>query len=338
MQLIQIGLAIALACVTAYAGALQQQGDNHWEQVCRVATARRLVPPTFAKPNSENDLKGCDAEALYYGFEHAPGPVAALQCAYYQRAHPDPKRGDPFYGPGVLMMLYANGKSVTRDYDLAIRFACEEEWIHDGGMNPRIARLEHLRDTQAQVSDFDLCDHGTSGLMQGACTEVRERFADGRRKKELRALSRNWTSEVKGAFELLQRAENDFEEVRTSKEVDLTGTGRNAFALREQGRLRDQFLINLKRFSKHDIPADSAADELAVNRRLNAAYQKTQNSPAEAWKYGTTNPAGIRETQLRWLRLREAWVKFGRVAYPDLDPGRIATQITRLRVHQLDSL
>lgn len=102
--------------------------EKNWKQVCQRAVAVALSPHTFAHPRSENWLRHCDSEALYYGFAAPPDFPAALQCAYYERAHPKPSMGDPFYGPGVLMMLYANGKGVPRDYDLAIRFACENTW------------------------------------------------------------------------------------------------------------------------------------------------------------------------------------------------------------------
>jgi hypothetical protein len=36
-----------------------------------------------------------------------------------------------------------------------------------------------------------------------------------------------------------------------------------------------------------------------------------------------------------WLRLREAWVEFARLAYPRLSADTVRTQITRLRLHQL---
>ncbi|MDQ2842835.1 MAG: hypothetical protein M3Y72_17710 [Acidobacteriota bacterium] len=81
---------------------------------------------------AESALSACNSEALYYGFDKPPNFAAALQCAYYERAHPRPSEGNPFYGPGVLSMIYANGKGAERDYRLAIRFSCENPWTHGG--------------------------------------------------------------------------------------------------------------------------------------------------------------------------------------------------------------
>jgi len=336
----KISLAILmLGCVVVRMNAQDANppAEDHWKQVCAQALVQPFTAPSFSNPQPESELRNCDSEALYYGFDGAPNPSAALECAYYQRAHPNPSIGDPFAGTGVLAMLYANGQGVPRNYNLAIRFACENPWAAETETELRIAHLERLRDT-GETSQFDLCDNATSGLMQGACEDVHQKFADAKRRRELESLSSRWSPEVKQAFKALQQAEEEFENARTSDEVDLSGTGRAAFALAEQGRLRDQFLINLKRFAKGEIPPASQAEHQAVDRRLNAVYQKIQKSPEEEWQYGTIRPAGIRDTQRAWLTLRDRWIDFARLAYPALSAARLSTQLTRLRLHQLLSL
>ena len=98
------------------------------EQVCTQALAQPLKAQPPSGPLAARDLPNCDALALYYGFNGKPNYPAALQCAYYQRAHANPQVGDPFAGPGILSMLYANGQGVDLDLDLAVRFTCENPW------------------------------------------------------------------------------------------------------------------------------------------------------------------------------------------------------------------
>lgn len=288
------------------------------EHICSEAAAKPWSEPSFTKPMSEAQLKNCDSAALYYGFDKPPDFEAALQCAFYQRSHPDPTVGDPFAGPGTLSMLYANGKGVKRDYNLAIRFACENTWAGEFELNHRIGRLKHLQDTDAATSRYDLCDDGISGLIQGACADVDYRLTDAKRQKQLAGIKSQWPTVVQKAFKSVEKAEDDFEKARTSNEVDLSGTGHYAFTLAELDRLRNQFLIDLNRFAKGDIPAASAADAAAIDRRLNAVYRQVENAPENSW-YGTIKPAGIRSTQRTWLKLRDAWVEFARLAYPNLD-------------------
>jgi uncharacterized protein YecT (DUF1311 family) len=305
-------------------------------QFCARVTAQPLAPPSFPRSN-EAELQNCDSTALYYGIDRSPDPGAALQCAYYQRDHPDPNRGDPFAGPGVLTMLYANGKGVPRNYDLASRFACEIE-ASQAETHERIIHLEHLRNIHAVSSNFDLCDNVTTTLMQGACESLRQRFADAKRRNELETIKSHWPAGAQEAFKSLQDAENEFEDARIRKEVNFTGTIRAGFPLVERGRLRDQFLTNLKRFAKSDVPSTSAAAAQDVDRRLNLAYQQIQHSPADEWQNTTVNPSGIRDTQRAWLKLRDAWVEFGRLAYQTLDTTSLVAQLNRLRLHQLQSL
>src|SRR3990167_8213609 len=57
-------------------------------------------------------LEGCDADSLYYGFNQSPDDGKALACAQANKAY------------DILTMLYANGKGVTRNLDVAIHYAC----------------------------------------------------------------------------------------------------------------------------------------------------------------------------------------------------------------------
>jgi hypothetical protein len=309
--------------------------EKDWKQICAADTATPLAAPLFDRPEPEEQLKTCDPTALYYGYDRPPDPQAALQCGYYQRAHPNPHRGDPFYGPGTLTMLYANGMGVDRNYDLAIRFACENTWAAPAEMEYRIGHLEYLRDTHATTKVFDLCDDGTSGLMMGACADVQENFADVHRRLVLTTLSRGWPPQTQEAFRSLQQDEDAFEEARSGQEVDLSGTGRAAFELYERGRLRDQFLINLHRFSQGTIPVVTPDQAQAADRKLNDLYQQLQTQPADM---GTIKPEGIRQTEEAWLKLRDQWIAFGRLAYPNLSADRLRSQLTHLRIHQLQSL
>ncbi len=283
-------------------------------------------------------LADCDESDLYYGFGKASDYAGALECGWFQRAHPQSKVGNMFYGPGVLTMLYANGKGVPRNLDLAIRFACENSWASEAEMAYRIGHLESLRDSPARADTFDLCDDITSGLSDGICTSIQTQRADGIRNERIAAVVKTLPNTAKRLFASLQAAESAFEDARVQNEVDLSGTSRAAFQLEEEAILRDQFLINLQRFGRGDIPSASAADLDALDQRLNDVYREIESSPAKKWEYGTVNPEGIQKTERAWAALVNAWIAFGREAYPNLPATRIRAQLIRLRLHQLRSL
>jgi len=302
---------------------LLAQGSDS-QQVCAPALAKAYsAPPEIVNDSS---LKGCDAVAAYYGLN---GKADPLRCGLYERAHPDPSHGGPFYGVGVLSMIYANGKGVARDYNLAIRFTCENTFAAPAEIEGRIAHLEKLRDSGASSAKFDLCDDATSGLTMGACASIQQSFADAKRTRHLEAITARFSAAAKQALPALRAAEKRFDDARARNEVDLSGSGRGAFELEEEGRLKDQFLINLQRFSKGDIPPAAALDA-----QLDAALRKATSQSAT----GTVTADGIRKTEEAWIALREQWIAFARIAWPSLSAERVRAQLNRLRIHQLRSL
>jgi hypothetical protein len=226
-------------------------------------------------------------------------------------------------------MLYANGLGVPRDENQAIRFACELKWAAPAEMESRIGHLEKLSATGPAARNFDLCDDATSGLMMGLCQSVQQHIADRGRKRDLETIAASWPESVKPAFPALQMAEDRFVEARSRYELDQSGTAHSAFDLEEQGRLRDQFLINLRRFGSGDIPQAAP-----LNRQLDTVYRNAIGLAAS----GTIASDGIQKTEAAWTALRGQWLEFERVAYPGLSPERIRAQLNRLRIHQLESL
>src|SRR5262245_63805038 len=105
-----------------------------------------------------------------------------------------------------------------------------------------------------------MCDDITSGLNMGKCENVHQRFADADRAKKVSAITAKLTRSQRQLYDRLYSAEDNFEIVRVNNEIDLSGTARAMFALSDRGKLRDQFLINLQRFSKSDIPQATAED------------------------------------------------------------------------------
>src|SRR5438132_323567 len=80
--------------------------------------------PEGDKPTEKEKLSlgDCDTEALYYGIGLKADPVAARKCAFTQLG------GDldtVFGGTAILMVIYANGKGVKQNFDLAIELACQ---------------------------------------------------------------------------------------------------------------------------------------------------------------------------------------------------------------------
>ena len=309
-----------------------------WQELCSNATLRDFKPPAIAKPLAEAELPSCNEQQLYYGFERKPDPAAALQCGYFQRAHDRPEIGDPFYGPGVLSMLYANGIGVARDIDMAIRFSCENRWAAEAEMDSRLAHLERLRQTPADAAKFDLCDAATSGLMGGACSSIRSRWKEFERSSKLAAIQLKWTLALKTQFQEVLAAEAAFAIARSGNEQDMIGTAKEMFVIQEQDRLSDQVLINLREFATGQIPQATAAQANASDEEMKLLLQHLAYGYRKPAFAGAIAAEGIVATQQSWLATRRAWLALGRLAWPALDPDRIRSRLTRQRIRQLRRL
>jgi uncharacterized protein YecT (DUF1311 family) len=327
-------LCIALLLGFTLDSLAQTSKPADWEKMCKDITSKSLTEPRLTRPLSAAQLTKCDSEALYYGFDSKPDYAAALQCAWYERAHPDTVAADMIRGVGVLTMLYANGRGTAKDPDLAMRFACEEQWAAPAEMQIRMQHLVDIKDGKPQGMPFDMCDDITSGLNMGKCADVQQRFADADRAKRVSAITAKLTPSQQALYDRLHSAEDNFEIVRVNNEIDLSGTARAMFALSDRGKLRDEFLINLQRFSKSDIPQATPADMKNLDAQMNVLYQKILQAPEDAFP-GTVKPPGIRDTQRAWLKLRDAWMDFAKSAYPGLLSDRVMAQLIRLRLNQL---
>src|SRR5207249_1636910 len=177
---------------TLYALAQASKPDD-WEKMCKDITSKPLTEPRLTAPLSAAQLAKCDSEALYYGFDSKPDYAAALQCAWYERAHPDTIAADMNRGVVALTMLYANGRGAAKDADLAMRFACEQQWAAPAEMQYRLQHLMEIKDGKPQKTPFDMCDDITSGLNMGKCADVQQRFADADRDKKLSVITAKLT-------------------------------------------------------------------------------------------------------------------------------------------------
>jgi hypothetical protein len=287
--------------------------------------------------------EACDEQALYYGFGKTPDHAAALRCAYRHRAHPGPATDDGFLnGAGTLAMLYANGNGVPRSYALAIRFACE---LNDrGGQNTeqRIGRLEALRDDKPTANrTFDLCDEQMSGAMGAYCSGLDERKADVGRVRRVAAIAEQLPERARAMLPQLQAAEAAFERARVRGEnTGGGGSGAAGFALVDQNLLREQFVINLERFGKDNLPRAAAADRERAQQQLDAAYgavRALRVSDGDAGAALTTQD-GYAATEAAWQALFAEWMRFVPVAFPELSRDAAATELLRLRIHQLKSV
>jgi uncharacterized protein YecT (DUF1311 family) len=329
-------LALAL-CAPAFAA-----GDWAHDAACQPWAKTPIPTQDIGKAPAD-----CDAEALYYGRDGkgtGRDVVAARHCAYRQRGTGAQveSQSEVFGGSGILMMLYANGEGVKRNIPLAKRFACEY-----GGAPAEVdGRLEHI-DAIARGTDqkaMDICDDITSGLMAGFCARRSADVARFERDQRWKTLQAAWTPAQREAWGAVRKAADDYFELVSSEETDMSGTARGAFAVEARERLDIALLDAVKRFDGGARPTQKAGDFARADKALNATYKTTLAKLVAGLgdgmfgDYGTIGPDGVRQTQRAWLRYRDAWVRFATLRWPGTPADAWKAWLTEERTRALAEL
>lgn len=215
--------------------------EEHWQQLCKEVEHVKMPDADRPSAGAKQALAHCDSADLYYGITRPADPVKARQCAFLEMG-PDES---VFGGRNMLMMVYANGKGATRNFDVAIKMACETVDSPDE-IRMRVEHLDQLKGESWHGHDFDVCHDFTGSLMSGSCASLQERFKEHSRAVRLEAILSKWSVEDRQAFRALQKADDEFVESAIRLEVDLSGTlsGCPADSGRERAergfRLRDR--------------------------------------------------------------------------------------------------
>src|ERR1051326_796884 len=154
--------------------------------------------PENDRPAAEDgtELAGCISEDLYYGIGRRADPVKARKCAYLEM---NAGTDYVFSGKAILMMIYANGKGVRHNTELALRLACEIEGA-PAEIEGRIAHLQELKQASISAEAFDLCDDISSGSMTAARAIHNEKIEETRRQKRLNEMVAKWSPQEKEAL------------------------------------------------------------------------------------------------------------------------------------------
>ena len=304
-------------------------GDAEVERACSKVAAVDF--PSTDRPSVEEEraLKGCESETLYYGIGMPADLLRARACAFLEL---DAGRNLGLSGAGILMMVYANGKGVPRNLDVAMATVCRRM---DQGRYEKEARVRHLQSMRDHPSEIDVCDDITSGLMHGACTAHADRVHAIERGRRLSVAVANVPAAARKDFTALEAAARRFFDARVKNEVDLSGTSRAAFSIAERSALDDGFVDLLEKAGEGKAPAASARELAESQAKLDAVYAKLMKGPGPDDFWGTVTRDGIRATQLEWLRYRDAWVIFGRRLLPRSSKEGWSNLLTKQRVEML---
>ena len=322
-----VSFSVVLALVPAALGQ-SAIADPGAKRMCAAVQDVQLPPADQPTADEKKSLANCSSEDLYFGFGQAADPVKARKCAYVEMEQG--KDDLDIAGRAILMMVYANGKGVDRNLDVAIKLACEMKG-EPGDTAGNIYELERLR-KYPPTTRYSVCDHSAAPHLYKSCAVLGDRFDQIERQKKLAAITASWTKKEKSAFDQLHNAAEKFFKSRASSEIDLRPT----FEVQERAFMERDFIEKLEKLQSGELPSFSAADFKKANADVGQAYAETQKDPNRRW--GTATVQGVRQTQQLWLAYRDAWVKFGKVKYPHVSADSWRTWLTQERLAMLNRL
>jgi uncharacterized protein YecT (DUF1311 family) len=279
-------------------------------------------------------LQGCSSDSLYYGYSNPSDSVNARKCAFLQieQDHFD----GPFDGFPTLMTIYANGEGVTKNLDLALKFACKDEGWAPSEYEGRILHLDSLRRDHAVNNKFDYCDDITSGYMEGVCASTNAAIKKAARTKRIAKLMDSWSERDKCEFEKMQTIWQGYLGA-SAEEVDQSGSARNAMTVENEESQEEDFFTSLLEFKQKKFPTYSNDDFIQTDREMNLLYKRIQKMSRDksTLMWGTVTKENIRIVQKAWLKYRDAWIAFAKQKYPSVSASAWKTWLTRTRIAQM---
>lgn len=301
--------------------------DPGAKKLCEAVKDKQFPPQDLPTPDGKKSLANCSSQDLYFGLGGPADPVKARKCAFVEM---DKGKDDlDIAGRAVLMMVYANGKGADRDTDLAIKLACEMPGS-SGDATGTIYELQRFRN--APSGRFHICDHSAAPHLYKSCAILGDRFDRMERAKQIADITSQWSPKERKAFQSLQDAAERFFKSRASSEINLEPT----FEVQENAHMETEFIEKLQKLQQGDLPKFTPADLHKAQAELDQDYAATQKDPNRRW--GTATVEGVRKTQQLWIQYRDAWVKFGKVKYPQVSADGWKTWITQERLAMLGNL
>ena len=311
--------------------ALANQGDLAPHEACHQLGEPSFPPgdlPTLAEATA---LQGCESDSLYYGIGVLADPVKARKCAFVERAA---GHNSLFSGSGVLMMVYANGRGVHQNLDIAISLACRPGFVWE-----QRDRVEHLLVMKGKRSpeEYDICVHAENNMMLRACLAHSEKRRKAVRANRRAAIAAQLSVDASAELAKLERAAATFFEARALNEIDRSGHERTQY-WNELWSLWEGFLTALEHLRARKLPpAVTMKEYTKANAELNEVYARLMKE-VPTWEGGTVERDGIGETQRKWLIYRDAWVRFGGKIRPEVPAEMWNAWTTNERVRMLTGL
>jgi hypothetical protein len=227
--------------------------------------------------------------------------------------------------------MYANGRGVKRNQKLAIALVCHGSGV-PAELENLVEYLVYTQDKEQLSREFKFCNHVTSVMNIGFCAARVEEVASKKREAEFAVVLDHWSNAQKVAFKELRAAADDFISTRVNREVDGRGLESGLESMGMDFSFREEFLGTIRMFESGQLPTDKGFKR--ADKDLNEVYSRIMKQK-NLEDFGTITKNGIRATQRKWVKYRDAWTKFAGVKYPGTASDAFKVWLTQKRTEEL---
>jgi uncharacterized protein YecT (DUF1311 family) len=307
---------------------------NHEERDAVCELAEKIPnPQSDLQQDGTNAVEHCNVWNMYYGVGQPVDLRGARYCAYSNLGGEDSSEIN-VEAPAVLAMIYAGGKGVAANLQLAVKFACEikEGW---GDNSDLVKMLDAKQKEGVTRVDLDVCDAPTGREMGYGCLmRDQDRVADEATTAEKR-FDGVGDSAQQAAFELLLQARQGLLYAHTAEEP--TGTvGLAQESISEETDAQKMWARDLNYLADGKPPRYTEQEFAKADAALNVAYRDARATKC-ASDYCTTSEQ-VLQAERAWLAYREAWVSYANLRWPKVSPDSWRTLLTIERTKMLHEI
>lgn len=278
-------------------------------------------PPAADRPTRAEQaaLKECDSEALYYGIGTPADPAKARKCAFVEAGgeqYGGPSQ--PYFGTGMLAIIYANGRGAKQNYDVALHMTCGLDNAASE-TSARIERLATLRSAHVVRPAFDTCLDTSSGELAGQCVAHDARLNEQARARRISVAAATWSPAQRSAFARLSKSADAY--ASTLHEMDcFRGTLQSACTINGADKFMADFttrIIGLGKGNSTRIEAKAMA-----NRRRQEQANRADGLPGDGLPKEEYDANAVAIVTHRAVFERDL-VAFARLTFPAISSHRI---------------
>lgn len=362
-------MSFLVAVNTVYANTDRESNEAYEEKICeRLSTLQfpKKDLPTARERKELEKLENCSPlmpRDLYFGINGPQDYVKARKCAftlYFDDSHSQAMQG--INGPSdILTMIYANGKKVKRNLDLASKIVCE---TRGGYVNSNISikYLQNLKKAELD-KEFDVCNAGieahndeisernTATSMISECGEVKIDIQNSKAIQLLEKITAKYTSAQKKELEVLLAKAITFFEQQVEWEVNINNyretntwmiVGAETEDYQNKSDLKNSLIHSIHLFERGKFPDGSKQQYLKIRAELNEQLTEIKefylhNGESLNYEFMPREPTLELENgvQTAWMAYANQFIKFASKRYPQVPEYRWRTWLIEQRMIQL---